>query len=130
MNQHWIYENHRQILRTGFRIRKILFEEHSAFQKITVVDSHGHGKMLLNDDLVMLSERDEFIYHEMIAHVPLFVHPRPQKVLVIGGGDGGTAREVMRHENVVRCVMVEIDELVIQACKTHMPRVCYRLEPV
>jgi spermidine synthase len=69
----------------------------------------------------MLSERDEFIYHEMIAHVPLFVHPRPERVLVIGGGDGGTAREVLRHPGVRACRMVEIDEMVVNACREHIP---------
>jgi len=78
--------------------------------------------MLLNDGLVMITERDEFVYHDMICHPALFVHPNPKKVLVIGGGDGGTAREVLRHKGVEKCVMVEIDEVVINACKEFIPQ--------
>jgi spermidine synthase len=69
----------------------------------------------------MLTERDEFIYHEMIAHVPLFVHPSAKSVLVIGGGDGGTVRELCKHSSLERIVMVEIDEVVVQACRRHLP---------
>lgn len=86
-----------------------------------VVETAGHGKMLFNDGLAMISERDEFIYHDMITHVPLFVHPSPKQVLVIGGGDGGTAREVLRHPDVELCTMVEIDKMVVDACKEHIP---------
>ena len=87
-----------------------------------VVETAGHGKMLLNDGLVMLTERDEFVYHDMIVHVPLFVHPNPRRVLIIGGGDGGTFREVLRHAGVERAVMVEIDKMVVDACIEHIPK--------
>lgn len=117
----WITEEHEGFLRQSYRIKEVLFSRQSPFQKVDIVDTYGHGKMLFNDGLVMVSERDEFIYHEMIAHVPLHVHPDPQKVLVIGGGDGGTAREVLKHEGVKKCVMVEIDEVVVQACQKHIP---------
>ena len=70
----------------------------------------------------MVTERDEFAYHDMIAHVPLFVHPKPKNVLVIGGGDGGTAREVLRHSSVEKCTMVEIDGMVVEACREHIPQ--------
>ena len=78
--------------------------------------------MLLNDGLVMVTERDEFVYHDMIAHVPLFVHPNPKNVLIIGGGDGGTAREVLRHTGIQKCTMVEIDEMVVEACRKFIPQ--------
>ena len=104
-----------------FEITETLFSGVSDFQKVEIVDTKGHGRMLLNDDLVMLSERDEFAYHDMITHVPLFVHPNPEKVLVIGGGDGGTAREVLRHPAVKKCVMVEIDEMVVEASREFLP---------
>ncbi len=78
---------------------------------------------MLLDGFFQLSERDEFIYHEMIAHVPLFVHPAPKRVLVIGGGDGGTVREVLRHKEVEEVVWIEIDEMVVAACRTHFPTV-------
>ncbi|MGB0454410.1 MAG: polyamine aminopropyltransferase [Bacteriovoracaceae bacterium] len=118
----WIEEKHSDYLGNRYKVEKVLFSGQSQFQKVDVVETKGHGKMLLNDGLVMVTERDEFIYHDMIAHVPLFVHPNPQKVLVIGGGDGGTAREVLRHPKVKKCVMVEIDEMVVNACKEHIPQ--------
>jgi spermidine synthase len=105
-----------------YDVNSLDFSEKGPFQKVEVYSTKGHGKMLLNDDLVMISERDEFVYHDMISHVPLFSHPCPKKVLIIGGGDGGTAREVLRHESVEKCVMVEIDELVVNACKKFIPQ--------
>lgn len=100
-----------------YKVNNVLFSGKSPFQTVDIVETELLGKMLLNDGLVMVTERDEFIYHDMIAHVPLFTHPKPKKVLVIGGGDGGTAREVLRHDCVDRCVMVEIDKMVVDACK-------------
>lgn len=124
----WVHEGHKGILETRYRVEKTLFSEKSPYQQIDVVQTAGLGRMLLNDGIVMLSERDEFVYHEMIAHVPLFVHPRPRRVLVIGGGDGGTVREIMRHESIERVVMVEIDEAVVRACRAHMPTVSCALD--
>ncbi len=118
----WIEENHEDILALRYALKHVLFEGKSQFQTVTVVETEGFGRMLLNDGLVMISERDEFIYHEMIAHVPLFTHPCAKKVLVIGGGDGGTAREVLRHSQVEYCHMVEIDEMVVNACKQWIPQ--------
>lgn len=105
-----------------YRLKNTLFRGKSEFQKVEVVETEGHGKMLFNDSLAMISEKDEFIYHDMITHVPMFVHPNPKKVLVIGGGDGGTAREVLRHPSVEKCVMVEIDKMVCDACYEHIPQ--------
>jgi len=118
----WFFEKTKDHYQFGYRITAKLFEHTSAFQKVAVYQTAGHGKMLCNDDLIMITEADEFIYHDMIAHIPLFTHPNPKKVLVIGGGDGGTAREVLRHPNIEKCVMVEIDETVINACKEHIPQ--------
>lgn len=120
--QPWIEENHDHLLALRYPIKRVLFEGKSRFQTVTIVETEGFGRMLLNDGLVMISERDEFIYHEMIAHVPLFTHPDPKKVLVIGGGDGGSAREVLRHPLVEYCHMVEIDEMVVHACKQWIPQ--------
>ncbi len=126
--QMWVNEVHQNSVALGFKVEKTLFSGKSDFQQIDIVKTAAHGAMLLNDGIVMLSERDEFVYHEMIAHVPLFVHPNPEKVLIIGGGDGGTAREVLRHKNIKRAVMVEIDEMVVTACKKHMPSVSCALD--
>ncbi len=127
-NGSWVTEVHQGVSGLTFKIDKILFSGKSEFQKVEVVSTQGHGNMLLNDGLIMLSERDEFIYHEMIAHVPMFCHPNPKKILIIGGGDGGTAREVLRHDCAEKVVMVEIDEMVVDACKKHFPSVSCALD--
>ena len=108
--------------RSSCKVKKVLFSQQSKFQKVEIVETYTFGRALLHDDVFMLTEKDEFIYHDMIAHVPLFVHPNPKKVLIIGGGDGGTAREVLRHQSVEFCVMVEIDEVVVNACKEFIPQ--------
>lgn len=117
----WADEEYQGIVRTGFRLKRRLFKGRSPFQTVEVVETKGHGRLLLIDGMTMVSERDEFVYHEMIAHVPLFLHPRPRRVLVIGGGDGGTVREVLRHQTVERCVLVEIDALVVEASRKYLP---------
>ncbi|MBK26717.1 MAG: spermidine synthase [Halobacteriovorax sp.] len=117
----WTTEKTEDFMEVRFKNDGTLFSGKSEFQKVEVVQTRWHGKMLLNDDLVMLTEADEFVYHDMITHVPLFTHPNPKNVLVIGGGDGGTAREVLRHSNVEKVVMVEIDKMVVDACLEHIP---------
>ena len=124
----WIREDVGGIFQTGFKKVKTLFSEQSRYQRVEIIQSADHGRILLNDGVVMLTERDEFIYHEMIAHVPLFVHPRAEKVLIVGGGDGGTAREVLRHPSVKRVVMVEIDAVVVEACREFLPEVSTGLD--
>ncbi|NJL23771.1 MAG: polyamine aminopropyltransferase [Calothrix sp. SM1_5_4] len=118
----WIEEIYKEGLSLRLALKNKLFEGTSEFQKVEIFESAQHGRVLLNDGCFMLSERDERIYHEMMAHVPLFVHPSPKRVLIVGGGDGGTAREVLRHACVERCVMVEIDAMVVDACRTHIPQ--------
>lgn len=120
--QGWVEEIHRGRVGLKFPYVDRLFSEQSSFQKVEIYETLDHGRLLLNDGCVMLSDRDEFIYHEMIAHVPLFTHPMPKKVLVIGGGDGGTAREVLRHKSVEHCVMVEIDKVVVEASREFLPQ--------
>ncbi len=118
----WVSEETKGILKTCYKVEQSLFEHKSSYQKVSVVQTKGFGKMLLNDDIVMVSERDEFIYHEMLAHVPLFLNPNAKRVLVVGGGDGGTAREVIKHSQVQKCLVVEIDSVVVEACKQHIPQ--------
>jgi spermidine synthase len=98
-----------------------LFRKKSDFQKVEIYDTYQYGKMLTCDGVAMCAEADEYAYHEMIAHVPMLTHPNPKKVLVIGGGDGGTIREVVKHESLEQVIIVEIDEVVIEACKKHLP---------
>lgn len=98
-----------------------LYSRQSRFQKIEVVESLDFGRMLVLDGVINLTERDEYVYHEMLVHVPLFSHPNPSKVLIVGGGDGGTAREVLKHEGISRVQQVEIDEEVIAISKEYFP---------
>ena len=118
----WLTEIHRGSA-LSFEYSRVLFDKKSPYQHIQIVETKSHGRMLVNDGFVMTCERDEFIYHEMISHVPLFTHPCPKDVLVIGGGDGGTVREVLKHPQVETCTMVEIDSLVVEACKQHLPSI-------
>ena len=118
----WIEEKFEDFYGMRFKVEKVLFSGKSPFQTVDVVETKGHGRMLLNDGLIMVTERDEFVYHDMITHVPMFVHPNPKRVLIIGGGDGGTAREVLRHPSVEQAVMVEIDKMVVDACVEFIPQ--------
>ena len=103
------------------KITKSLEKIKSEFQEIEVVESESFGKIMLIDGVIMLTEADEFCYHEMIAHVPLCVHKKAQKVMVIGGGDGGTVREILKHDNVKEVDVCEIDRKVIEISKRHFP---------
>lgn len=124
----WVSENFNDVYRMNYKVKETLYSKESEFQKIDVVATEHLGKVLFNDGLLMTSERDEFVYHEMITHVPMSSHPNPKKVLIIGGGDGGTAREVLKYESVGKVVMVEIDPCVIEACKEHLKVTSCELE--
>ena len=110
------------------KVDKVLYSGRSKYQKIDVFESKSHGRILTLDDLMMLTERDEFYYHEMIAHVPLMSHKKPETVLVIGGGDGGTVREVLKHDTVKKVTLCEIDGDVIEVCKRFIPSVASELD--
>ncbi len=101
----------------------LLYHAKSEYQQVRVFESYAYGKVLSIDDMVMVTEKDEFVYHEMLTHPAMFLHGDVKKVLVIGGGDGGTIREVFRHKSVDQVVMVEIDENVVEASKLHFPTV-------
>jgi spermidine synthase len=108
----------------SFKIEEVLHSEQSEFQKLDVLKTATYGNLMLLDGLVMTTERDEFVYHEMIAHVPLSSLSKPAKrVLIIGGGDGGTLREVLRHPSVEEAVLCEIDGAVIQAGRDYFPTI-------
>ncbi|MEX0720700.1 MAG: polyamine aminopropyltransferase [Balneolaceae bacterium] len=111
--------------RTGLTvgIKKLLFSEQTDYQLVEVYETDTWGNLMTIDGMVMLSEKDEFVYHEMLAHPAMFAHPKPEKVLIIGGGDGGTAREVLKHPSVKHVDMVEIDEAVVRASKEFLPEV-------
>ena len=97
-----------------------LFQKKSKYQKVEIYNTYQYGKMLTCDGIIMCTEKDEYVYHEMITHVPMFTHPDAKKVLVIGGGDGGTVRELLRHKQLVKVVMIEIDSVVIEAAKKYL----------
>ena len=103
-------------------VRK-LHEEQSAFQRIEVFETKTFGKLLTLDGLVMVTDRDNFIYHEMLSHPALFCHDNPQRVLIVGGGDCGTLKEVLKHP-VTHVDMVEIDERVTRVCEQYFPELC------
>lgn len=124
---------YKEITPAGFgiaiKIKEVLFSEQSPFQKVEILDSDSAlGKILTLDDLMMTTEGDEHFYHEMIAHIPMMNHKEPKSVLVIGGGDGGTVREVLKHDTVEKVVLCEIDGMVIEVCKKHLPTIAGKLD--
>ena len=108
----------------SLKITQKLHEEQSTYQKIEVFQTETFGKLLTLDGLVMVTDRDNFIYHEMLSHPALFSHDNPQKVLIIGGGDCGTLREVLKHDSVKHVEMVEIDERVTRVSEQFFPELC------
>lgn len=118
----WFSEMHTKNVKMSIRVDKQLYSGKSEFQRIDVFDSPEFGRFLTLDGYMMLTERDEFIYHEMITHVPMAVHPNVKKVLVIGAGDGGVIRELTRYPEIETIDMAEIDELVVEVCKKYLPQ--------
>jgi spermidine synthase len=108
-------------IRASWRVREVLYHARSKYQDIMIVDTVQFGRMLVLDGCVMTSERDECAYHEMLVHPGMLTHSRPEQVCVVGGGDGGTVREVLKHPTVKRVVLAEIDEEVIAAARRHLP---------
>jgi spermidine synthase len=117
----WFDETYGGKIRFGLRLSRSLFQGKSEFQSVDVVETLEFGRALALEDAWMTSERDEAHYHEMIVHPALTTAPRIARVLVIGGGDGGTVREVLRYSEVEHVTMVELDKLVVDACKEHLP---------
>ena len=119
----WYSELHNQEVGLSIKIKKMLYSGESEFQRIDVLDSCYFGKMLILYGSIMITEKDEFIYHEMITHVPMFTHPDVQNALIIGGGDGGTLRELIKHQSIKKITQVEIDKKVIEVSKKYFPEV-------
>lgn len=119
----WYTEQHTPDVRFSIRVDRQLYSGHSEFQRIDVFDSREFGRFLTLDGYMMLTEKDEFIYHEMITHVPMCVRPDAENILVIGGGDGGTVRELLRYPSVRHIDLVEIDEKVVEVCRKYLPSV-------
>ena len=117
----WFTERHTNGVNFSIKVDRQLFSGQSEFQRIDIFDSKEFGRFLALDGYMMLTEKDEFIYHEMIVHVPMAVHPNVKKILVIGAGDGGVIRELCRYETIETIDMVEIDELVVEVSKKYLP---------
>ncbi|MFZ5965813.1 MAG: polyamine aminopropyltransferase [Bacillota bacterium] len=124
----WYSENHTDDVKFSLKIKQHLFAGESEFQKLDILDTYEYGKLMTLDGLVMVTEKDEFVYHDMIVHVPMAVNPQAKNVLVIGGGDGGTVRELMKYPSIQHVDMVEIDKLVVDAAREYFPTVSCELD--
>ncbi|MFO7659424.1 MAG: polyamine aminopropyltransferase [Candidatus Cloacimonadaceae bacterium] len=118
---YWFTEKHTPTRGLTFQVEQNLYQEKSPYQILDIVETKDFGLVMLLDGVIMVTEKDEFVYHEMLAHPALFTHPRPEQVLIIGGGDGGTLKQVLRHPGVKKAVLVEIDEMVVNASKRFFP---------
>ncbi len=118
----WFSEMHTPNVKLSIRVNRQLYSAQSDFQRIDVFESEEFGRFLTLDGYMMLTEKDEFIYHEMITHVPMAVHPGVKKVLVIGAGDGGVVRELAKYPGIERIDLVEIDALVVEVCRKYLPQ--------
>ena len=124
----WFSEKQTKNVKLSIRVDRQLYSGHSDFQRIDVFESPEFGRFLTLDGYMMLTEKDEFIYHEMITHIPMAVHPHVRKVLVIGAGDGGVVRELVQYPEIQKIDLVEIDEMVVEVCKKYLPQTACRLE--
>lgn len=118
----WYTEKHTDDVKFSIRVNKELHSEQSEFQRIDIFESKEFGRFFTLDGLMMVTEKDEFIYHDMIVHVPMATNPKIKNVLVIGAGDGGTIRELTRYKTIENIDMVEIDERVVEVCKEYLPQ--------
>ena len=117
----WYTENHTDNVRMSIRVDRQLASEQSDFQRIDIFESNEFGRMLTLDGLLMLTEKDEYVYHEMITHIPMATNPDISRVLVIGAGDGGTVRELCRYDTIEHIDMVEIDFKVVELSRQYLP---------
>lgn len=124
----WFSEFHAPDVKHSIRVNRHLYSHKSDYQQIDIFDTPEFGRVLALDGNVMLTERDEFIYDEMITHVPMAVHPHVKDVLVIGAGDGGVVKELTRYDCIEKIDLVEMDVQVIEACRTYLPENACRLD--
>jgi spermidine synthase len=124
----WFTEQEQDHIRVSWKADDVLFRGQSEYQTVEVINTKAYGRMLILDGCVMITEADEFVYHEMISHVPAVIHKDPRVVVVIGGGDGGTVRELLKHKSIERIVLCEIDGMVVDACRKLFPEVASGLD--
>jgi spermidine synthase len=123
LSDSFFVEHQTENLHLGFRITRCLLSQQTPYQKLDVFETVEFGKLMTLDDKVMLTERDEFFYHEMLVHPAMLSHPQPRRVALIGGGDGGAVREILQHPSVEEVVWVEIDGAVVEASRQFFPTV-------
>lgn len=124
----WFTEQQTKDVKISVRVKQILHQEETPFQSLAVFDTEQFGRMLVLDNVIQTTVKDEFFYHEMITHVALNTHAAPKKVLVIGGGDGGAVREIIKHQSVEKAVHCEIDGAVIEASRRFLPEISCALD--
>ena len=124
----WYTEDHTKHVKFSIRVEQQLYSAQSEFQRIDIFYSKEFGRFLSLDGCMMVTEKDEYIYHDMIVHVPLAVNPEIKDVLVIGAGDGGSVRELTRYQTIRQIDMVEIDQMVVNACRTYLPQTASKLD--
>ncbi len=124
----WYTEKQTESFGITAKITKTYVDEQTEFQKLDMIETEEFGTMLVLDGMVMTTVKDEFVYHEMVAHPILFTHPNPEQVLVVGGGDGGVIREIMKHPKVKKAVLVDIDGKVIEYSKKYLPEIAGELD--
>ncbi|TCT26349.1 spermidine synthase [Melghiribacillus thermohalophilus] len=124
----WFTEKQTENFGITAKIKRTLHTEQTDFQKLEMYETEEWGNMLVLDEMVMTTQKDEFVYHEMMAHIPLFTHPNPKHVLVVGGGDGGVIREILKHPSVEKATLVEIDGKVIEYSKKYLPEIAGKLD--
>lgn len=124
----WFSEMHSPHVKFDIRVERQLYSAQSEYQRIDVFDSPEFGKVITLDGSVMFTEQDGFIYNEMVVHVPMAVHPDVRKVLIIGGGDGGVSKELLRYDSVERIDLVEQDSLFVEVCKQFFPETAKGLD--
>ena len=124
----WYTEQHTENVRFSIKVEKQLHSEQTEFQRIDILESKEFGRFFTLDGLMMVTEKDEFIYHDMIVHVPMATNPNIRNVLVIGAGDGGTIRELTKYNSIKNIDMVEIDERVVEVCKKYLPQTACKFD--
>lgn len=124
----WYTEKHSDHVKFSIQVERQLYKNQSEFQRIDVFESNEFGIFFTLDGLMMVTQKDEFIYHDMIVHVAMATNPHIKKVLVIGAGDGGTVRELTRYATVEQIDMVEIDKMVVDVCREYLPQTACKLD--
>ena len=121
--ERWVEET----LHRGFRVRlkadNVLFDSETEHQRLIILENADFGRVMMLDGIVQVTTKDEFVYHEMMSHVPLFAHGKARRALIVGGGDGGVLREVLKHPEIEQATLCEIDQGVIDLCRQHFPEV-------